>query len=66
MVATHDLQLSSLQEEFPGDIKNYHFDIRVDAGQMLFDYKLKIGECKIFNASLLLKGIGVDIDENME
>ncbi|WET71569.1 DNA mismatch repair protein MutS [Sphingobacterium sp.] len=66
MVATHDLQLSSLQEEFPEDIKNYHFDIRVDEGQMLFDYKLKIGECKIFNASLLLKGIGVDIDENME
>jgi DNA mismatch repair ATPase MutS len=66
MVATHDLQLSSLQEEFPGDIKNYHFDIRVDEGQMLFDYKLKIGKCKIFNASLLLKGIGVDIDENME
>ncbi|WP_324756942.1 MutS-related protein [Sphingobacterium thalpophilum] len=66
MVATHDLQLSSLQEEFPGEIKNYHFDIRVDEGQMLFDYKLKIGECKIFNASLLLKGIGVDIDENME
>jgi len=66
MVATHDLQLSSLQEEFPRDIKNYHFDIRVDEGQMLFDYKLKIGECKIFNASLLLKGIGVDINENME
>lgn len=66
MVATHDLQLSSLEEEFRGEIKNYHFDIRVDAGQMVFDYKLKMGECKIFNASLLLKGIGVDIDENME
>jgi hypothetical protein len=65
MVATHDLQLSSLEGEFPGEIKNYHFDIRVDEGQMLFDYKLKIGECKIFNASLLLKGIGVDIDENI-
>ena len=65
MVATHDLQLSSLQEEFPGDIKNYHFDIRVDEGQMLFDYKLKGGECKIFNASLLLKGIGIDIEDNI-
>ncbi len=65
MVATHDLQLSSLEGEFLGEIKNYHFDIRVDEGQMLFDYKLKIGECKIFNASLLLKGIGVDIDENI-
>ncbi|WP_183078568.1 MutS-related protein [Sphingobacterium puteale] len=65
MVATHDLQLSSLEQEFPGEIKNYHFDIQVDEGQMLFDYKLKTGECKIFNASLLLKGIGVDIEENM-
>ena len=65
MVATHDLQLSSLEQEFPGEIKNYHFDIQVDEGQMLFDYKLKTGECKIFNASLLLKGIGVDIEENI-
>ncbi|MND76547.1 DNA mismatch repair protein MutS [compost metagenome] len=65
MVATHDLQLSSLEREFPKDIKNYHFDIQVDEGQMLFDYKLKTGECKIFNASLLLRGIGVDIEENI-
>lgn len=65
MVATHDLQLSSLEEELPGTIKNYHFDIRVDEGQMLFDYKLKGGECKIFNASLLLKGIGIDIEDNI-
>lgn len=65
MVATHDLQLSSLEQEFPGEIKNYHFDIQVDEGQMLFDYKLKTGECKIFNASLLLKGIGVNIEENI-
>jgi len=65
MVATHDLQLSSLEPEFPKDIKNYHFDIQVDEGQMLFDYKLKTGECKIFNASLLLRGIGVDIEENI-
>lgn len=65
MVATHDLQLSSLEQEFPGEIKNYHFDIQVDEGQMLFDYKLKTGECKIFNASLLLRGIGVNIEENI-
>lgn len=65
MVATHDLQLSSLEQEFSGAVKNYHFDIQVNEGHMLFDYKLKTGECKIFNASLLLKGIGVDIEENI-
>ncbi|MFD2552766.1 MutS-related protein [Sphingobacterium tabacisoli] len=62
MVATHDLQLASLQDEYVGVLKNYHFDIQVENGEMLFDYKLKDGKCTIFNASLLLKGIGVEVD----
>lgn len=62
MVATHDLQLASLEEENVGQVANYHFDIRVVNGEMLFDYKLKQGRCTIFNASLLLKGIGIDVD----
>lgn len=61
MVATHDLQLASLQDEYVGVLKNYHFDIQVENGEMLFDYKLKGGKCTIFNASLLLKGIGVEV-----
>jgi DNA mismatch repair ATPase MutS len=61
MVATHDLQLASLQDEYVGVLKNYHFDIQVENGEMLFDYKLKDGKCTIFNASLLLKGIGVEV-----
>ncbi|TDQ75165.1 MutS-related protein [Sphingobacterium yanglingense] len=61
MVATHDLQLASLQDEYAGVLKNYHFDIQVENGEMLFDYKLKDGKCTIFNASLLLKGIGVEV-----
>ncbi|MGJ1269324.1 MutS-related protein [Sphingobacterium spiritivorum] len=62
MVATHDLQLSTLETEYPGIVRNYHFDIQVKEGEMLFDYKLKDGECKVFNASMLLKGIGVEIE----
>lgn len=61
MVATHDLQLSKLAEEYPDALENYHFDIQIQDGEMLFDYKLKDGECKIFNASLLLRGIGVEV-----
>lgn len=63
MVATHDLQLASLEEENVGKVQNYHFDIRVVEAEMLFDYKLKYGRCTIFNASLLLKGIGIDVEE---
>lgn len=62
MVATHDLQLASLEQSYPGQIRNFHFDIQVRDGEMLFDYKLKDGECKIFNASILLSGIGIEVD----
>lgn len=61
MVATHDLQLAKLEDTNPGYLKNYHFDIQVIEGEMVFDYKLKEGACKIFNASMLLKKIGIDI-----
>jgi DNA mismatch repair ATPase MutS len=62
MVATHDLQIAELEKKYPDYIRNFYFDIRVDNGEMLFDYKLKNGECKTFNASLLLKQIGIDVD----
>ena len=63
MVATHDLQLADLATEYPGKLANFHFDIQVKEGEMLFDYKLKPGECTVFNASLLLKNIGIDVAE---
>ncbi|GHE46030.1 MutS-related protein [Sphingobacterium griseoflavum] len=63
MVATHDLQLATLEEEYAGKVQNYHFDIQVSEGEMLFDYKLKHGRCTIFNASMLLKGIGIDVEQ---
>lgn len=62
LVATHDLQLSDLEQEFPQIVRNYHFDIQVIDNEMVFDYRLKKGACTIFNASLLLKGIGIDLD----
>lgn len=61
MVATHDLQLAKLADEHSGVVENYHFDIEVSDGDMLFDYKLKAGECTIFNASLLLRSIGITV-----
>lgn len=61
IVATHDLQLAKLEEAYQKYLKNYHFDIQVINGEMLFDYRLKEGACTIFNASMLLKKIGIDI-----
>jgi DNA mismatch repair ATPase MutS len=63
IVATHDLQLATLEKKYPGYVRNFYFDIQVVNGEMLFDYKLKEGECKTFNASLLLKQIGIEVDD---
>lgn len=63
MVATHDLQIAHLEQKYPDYIRNFYFDIQVIDGEMIFDYKIKHGECKTFNASLLLKRIGIDVGE---
>lgn len=62
MVATHDLQIAELEKKYPAYIRNFYFDIQVLNGEMLFDYKIKDGECKTFNASMLLKRIGIDVE----
>ena len=62
LFATHDLQLSEMIAENPDTLRNYHFDIQLAEGEMNFDYKLKYGACKTFNAALLLKEIGLSFN----
>jgi DNA mismatch repair ATPase MutS len=65
IIATHNLELAQLQIDFPQQIENYYFDIIIDKNsKMLFDYKIKHGICNTFNASLLLREIGIDINHN--
>lgn len=66
IVATHDLLISELEAKYPDYIRNFYFDIHLNGTEMLFDYKIKQGACKTFNASLLLKQLGVEIDEASE
>ncbi len=61
LVATHDLELTKLAEEFPADIHNYHFDVQVRGEELYFDYVLKEGICRSMNASLLMKKIGIEL-----
>jgi DNA mismatch repair ATPase MutS len=61
-IATHDLQIADLVEEYPEQLRNFHFDIQIQENEMYFDYQIKEGKCETFNASLLLKAIGLDID----
>jgi hypothetical protein len=61
VIATHDIELSKLENDFPESIKNYHFDVQVNNEQLFFDYKLKEGICQSMNASVLMKQIGIEI-----
>ena len=61
ILATHDVELAGLENEFPNNILNYHFDAQVNGEELFFDYKLKRGVCTNMNASLLMKKIGLEI-----
>ena len=61
VIATHDIELSKLENDFPSSIKNYHFDVQVNDDKLFFDYKLKDGICQSMNASVLMKQIGIEM-----
>lgn len=61
IIATHDLELAELKNEFPANIINYHFDVQVSNDELYFDYKLKPGVCNSLNASILMKKIGIEL-----
>jgi hypothetical protein len=63
VIATHDLALAELQKQYPQSIDNYHFDVQVKGEELFFDYKLKDGVCHSLNASLLMKKIGIELED---
>ena len=66
MLATHDMQLTELEENYPEHIHNYHFDGYIEGDRLLFDYKLKDGVCTSSNALELMKKIGIKISPDSD
>lgn len=61
LIATHDLELAKLAEQFP-NIKNYHFREEVIDGKMVFDYLLRPGPCPTTNALKIMQMEGLPVD----
>ena len=59
-ISTHDVELG---DEFDnqGFVENYSFSSEVVKDDLVFDYKLRAGVCHSFNASMLMKGIGIEM-----
>ncbi|HUQ96777.1 MAG TPA: hypothetical protein VM010_03860 [Chitinophagaceae bacterium] len=65
VIATHDVEVAKLEETYTAAIHNYHFDVQVAGEELYFDYKLKEGVCTSLNASLLMKKIGIELDNEV-
>ena len=55
LFASHDLALSKLENELPGQVSNYCFESTIRNDELLFDYTLRKGVAKNRNASFLMK-----------
>ena len=56
VIATHDLELSKMEEEYTGRFHNYCFEIELGEN-ITYSYKITEGVARNQNATFLLKGI---------
>lgn len=59
IIATHDLTVSKLAEEYPDYISNKCFESQIVRDELLFDYRLGEGVCTTLSASFLMKKMGI-------
>ena len=62
LLATHDVELGKLTEEFPDHLHPRCFEVAIEGDQLKFDYQLIIGVSKSLNATFLMKKMGI-LDE---
>jgi DNA mismatch repair ATPase MutS len=58
LIATHDVALGELERDHPG-IRNYHFESRIEHGELSFDYLLRPGVSTSKNATFLMQKMGI-------
>ena len=63
LIATHDIELGVLEKESPESIENWCMEVDIEDGELHFDYKLKRGITNSFNATELMKQMGIRIME---
>lgn len=59
-VSTHDIELGNLSTDMSG-VHNFSFESEIKNDELYFDYKLRQGVCQSFNASTLMKEMGIEI-----
>ena len=61
LVTTHDLALTEIVDSLGGKAVNVHFEDRLVAGRVTFDYLLRPGVVQRTNALELMRMIGLEV-----
>lgn len=61
IIATHDLVLGTLEQEFPEQIKNYCFEADIQNNELSFSYRMRPGIAQNMNACFLMKKMGITV-----
>ncbi|MEM9983669.1 MAG: hypothetical protein AAF804_01110 [Bacteroidota bacterium] len=66
LVATHDLSLGTLADEYPDFVRNKRFEVDISDEQLSFDYRLRDGISQNLNATFLMQQMGIMPKEDTE
>lgn len=61
LIATHDISLGTLEEEYQNNLENQCFEIEIKNDELSFDYKLRKGINQNLNATFLMKKMGITV-----
>jgi DNA mismatch repair ATPase MutS len=61
LVTTHDLALTKMADQLPLRACNFHFEDRIENGELRFDYRLVTGVAQSSNALKLMRSIGLEV-----
>jgi MutS domain V len=63
LITTHDLAVAKVVESLAPRAANVHFEDRFEAGEILFDYRMKPGPVTHSNAVALMRAVGLEVDD---
>lgn len=61
LLTTHDLSLTRLADGPRRELRNVHFEDRLEAGELHFDYRLRDGVVERSNALALMRAVGLRV-----
>lgn len=61
IIATHDLELGQLEAQYDGAIENLRIEVQIKDQKLFFDYKVRKGVSESFNATLLMREMGIKV-----